>query len=111
MASDWPRPMLRSSCSDVVDNYVMTCHGLTACDWRCHTLRLDGLDRLHRRCHMLRLDGLDWLHRPDNALWNRDERYLRNQCSTRLNDEGLVRLLRDRRLRVRNRNAGHQRQG
>jgi hypothetical protein len=96
MARDWLRHMHRSGCSDVVDNYVMTCHDLMARDW----LR-----------HMLRLEGLDYLCRPDDPLWNGHEWHLLNQRSTWLDNEGLVRLLRDRRLGVRNRNASHQRKG
>lgn len=53
MARDWLCHMLRSACSNVVDNYVMTRHGLMARDW------------LRR---MLRLEGLDYLCRPDDPL-------------------------------------------
>jgi hypothetical protein len=95
-ARDWLRHMPRSGCGEMVVNYVMTCRHLMARDW----LR-----------HMLRLDGLDFLLRPDDPLWNGHERHLLNQRSTWLDNEGLERQLRDRRLGVGNLNAGHKRKG
>jgi hypothetical protein len=96
MVRDWLRDMLRSGCSDVVDNYLMTRHDLMTRDW----LR-----------DKLRLEGLDYLRRPDDSLWNGHKRHLRDQRSAWLDNESPVRLLRDRRLGVRNLNAGHQRNG